>query len=143
MNTPSQLAFVTLTNETLDFSKPKISRNHVVMSLRKADFTTYLTDHDNNSVIFLEHVVKVGMFEIQLILSPASRSPNLRDYGKFFVKIFELKPMCKRKEIFLIMDERFKNQEWALKNFHKWIRIKDLVNIIMYCHKLDRLKMFT
>jgi len=142
MNNPAQFAFVNLTNEILDFNKPKITRNYVVTSLRKTDFTTYLTDYDNNSVIFLEHVVKVGMFEIQLILTPASRSPNLRDYGKFFVKIFELKPMNKRKEIFLIMDERFSTQPWSMKNFNKWIRIKDLVDIIMYCHKLNKLKMF-
>lgn len=142
MNVPIQLSFVSLTNQILDFNKPKISKNYVVNSLRKSDFTTYLTDYDSNSVIFLEHVVKVGMFEIQLILTPTCRSSNLRDYGKFFVKIFELKPLGRR-EILLIADERFSAQPWSLKNFNKWIRIKDLVDIILYCHKLNKLKMFS
>lgn len=142
MENSVQYGFITVNNTILQFNQDKLTKNHVVKSIRGADFTTRIHDHDNHSIIFLDHIVKVGLFEIRLFLQPVGAHKNLRDYGKFYIRVFETKPNKDRSEIMLLLDERFCSQYWAAKNFHRWLKIKDLVEVIMYCSKISRLKVF-
>ena len=128
----------------LDFTNPRLSKNFITQSLRRTNFVCSISDEHTGIVTHVEPEVKVGMFKIHLVLSPTSRDSNfknLRNYGKFYIKIYELSSRGE-KEINSFRDPLFKKQYWASKNFKSWLKIKDLINIIMYLNKIDKLKAF-
>jgi len=83
------------------------------------------------------------MYTISLLLPFDSSSTwsKLKDYGDFEVRVSDTSDR-KTTSINLKKDSRFSNQYWVSKNFFGKLRIKHLVDIILYCRRLDKLKAF-
>lgn len=123
----------------LDFSKGKISKNMIKSALRSAEVLEYIKSEDH--FIWIDNHIKIGMYQIELqfyeriTIDPRHK---LREYGSFDIVISE-----KHKNGYNIInrnkDIRFKSQYWA-KN-HK-LRMKDLVDVIVFMRRLNNLKAF-
>lgn len=124
----------------LDFSSGKVSKNKIKQSLRNIK-TVDVYNQDTKILTVTDNHIKVGMYNIKLILptdySPNKSSKHLREYGSFQVVIFE-----SGKPINLQKDGRFKNQYWIKPNSKNDLRIPNLTDIIYYCHRLNKLKLF-
>ena len=125
----------------LDFSEGKCSRNRVMQSLRNCSVVG-LEESKGKPVLYLNEI-KVGMYTISLLLPFDSSSTwsKLKDYGDFEVRVSDTSDR-KTTSINLKKDSRFSNQYWVSKNFFGKLRIKHLVDIILYCRRLDKLKAF-
>lgn len=126
----------------LDFSKGKISRNMVQQALRKVEVRELVQDYNN--YIFIENDIIVGMYQIRLSFSSMDASVDrsrLREYGGFRISIYERKNKAIQNTN-LLRDKRFKNQYWIYLNKNYDIRMKNLVDIILYLKRLNNLKMF-
>lgn len=132
----------------LDFSDTKSSKHFIEQSIRNADFTCMI--RDANIVTHVDHVVKVGIYNICIAIAPQRRKINsakLRDYGKFYIHIvdgskYDQSETYNYCEIILTTDPLFMGQYWVYKNFTEWLRIKDLINVIQYLVKLNKIKAF-
>ena len=90
-------------------------------------------------MICIENEIKVGMYKICVVLSPAVQrltNHKLKDFGDFTIQIYEL-----GKEINLKRDNRFRDQYWVQKN-NSGLKVIDLTDIVCYCNRLDCLKAF-
>jgi hypothetical protein len=126
----------------LDFSKEKISRNMVQQALRKVEVRELVQDCNNYT--FIENDIIVGMYQIRLSFSSMDASVDrsrLREYGGFRISIYERKNKAIQNTN-LLRDKRFKNQYWIYLNKNYDIRMKNLVDIILYLKRLNNLKMF-
>lgn len=122
--------------EILDFSVGKITKNSVLKSLRQADFIQKYHSKSGAGLTYVENEIVVGMYKIHLLLRFNSDAKKLRQYGKFQVVI------CDNQIIDLTKDFRFKSQIWVKPNKKNKLTITNLVDIILYCKKLDKLKIF-
>jgi hypothetical protein len=88
----------------------------------------------------------VGMYQIRLLFSSLDSSKDrerLKEYGRFRVAIYERsRSGSSIYNINLCNDKRFKNQYWTELNKDYNLRIKNLIDIIMYVKRLNNLKMF-
>jgi len=118
----------------LDFSEKNVSRNLVRTSLTK---TEVLGLHNIESeLMYIENEIKIGMYRIRLLLSKLD-AKHLREYGSFKIKIYQA-DSC----INLHRDKRFNIQPWVDKNEENNLRVKDLVDVILYCNRLNNLSSF-
>jgi hypothetical protein len=124
-------------NTILDFSEPKTSKNKIKESLRSLNIV-YARCYKNNLTIFDNHI-KVGNYSIKLVLNDRydCQPKKLREFGRFQIRLFE-----QDKEINISKDYRFKKQQWIKDNINHQLKIKDLVDTIIYCGKLNKLKLF-
>lgn len=131
----------------LDFSKPtrRVSKNLVKQLLRQAEMPAYRKC--DNEVIHTNYEINVGAYHIHLLFNEDGPDvkKKLRDYGSFTYELYER--VLNRPEddeiqniIWVERDRRFKSQYWSNRN--KCLRIKDLVNLIVYCSRLSNLKAF-
>lgn len=94
---------------------------------------------------YIDNQINIGVYTIRLILNrncAKCDSPNkLKDYGNFSIKIYE-----NYKTGLLELDinkySLFKEQNWIRKNQEDSLCIKDLISAILFCNRLDRLKIF-
>ena len=122
----------------LDFSDGKASRNSVTSKLRSADFLEYKHSEKGDARTYLNYHVKVGIYDIYVDLCHTkSCARKLKDYGTFCVRIWE-----GEKEINLKRDSRFKSLNWVKLNDKFNMRIPHLVEAIMFCNRLNNLKIF-
>jgi len=130
----------------LDFSKVKLSKSKVREALRHAEVIE--VDRINNSGhTFVENMINVGMYQVRLFFSAVDADmtrSKLKEYGKFRVGIYERANLGKSmNNINLSKDRRFKNQYWTELNKEGYnLCTSNLIDIIMYLHRLDNLKMF-
>jgi hypothetical protein len=125
----------------LDFSNGKYSKNRIKQALRTCNIESIKQGSGRDEYTFFTNEIKVGMYTIRLHL-PFDSSKNwhkLRDYGDFEISIHE-SPSAPG--VNLSRDSRFKSQYWSPKNYFGGLRIKHLIDIIAYCHRLDKLKAF-
>ncbi len=138
--------------QTLDFSKPKLSKRYVSRVLKTTNFNNVVIDASTGNITRIEHEVKVGMYVIHVIL-PSERIGKsfkcLHDYKKMHTEISKVNTTKEQKKINLLRDNLFVNQRWVHKNHRPinhtcggWIKINDLVNAILYCNRISRLKAF-
>lgn len=119
----------------LDFSKMKLSKNKVTTALRCADVKQLARYQDKNT--FISNFISVGMYTISLHFTTVPSDKNrLKNYGRFKIGVWEKGEMI---SINLSRDKRFKSQYWAQ---YKSFRMKNLVDIIMFISRLDKLKLF-
>jgi hypothetical protein len=123
----------------LDFSDRSITKNLIQNSIRRAEILG-LANVSKTEVLCIENEIKVGPYYIQLVLDYNENYHKLRDYGLFQIRIFEC--IKTRQEINTSKDYRFKNLEWIKNNNESKIRIKDLIEVIFYCNRLNKLKAF-
>lgn len=124
----------------LDFSKGKVSKNLVKQALRRAEILEMVSSQ--NTTVFIENSIQVGMYSIVLRFPYEGVYPDksrLKDYGKFGVTIHEVGSNC---AINLSKDKRFKNQYWVSPNKDFNLLMKNLTDIVVYCSRLDKMKMF-
>lgn len=128
----------------LDFSAENISKNFVKQSLREVEIEG-LVRSESGHYTYIENQITVGMYQIQLsfqsVEGPDSKS-KLKDRGSFRVAIYEQKRSNVLKNINLDRDKRFSHQYWVKLNHQSDIKINSLADIIVYLHRLDRLKLF-
>lgn len=120
----------------------KISKSHIKKLLRTTPIITYYKN--DKQVIRVTPDIDIGIYKIRLNLNDAdilSGPRKLRNYGTFSVSIYEKhNNECYAPAGF---SKLFKDQYWAGTNTTKAkLRIKDLVHIITYCDKINRLKLF-
>lgn len=129
----------------LDFTNTKrLSKNMIKNRLRKAELNSYRRDK-SGAVHRITYDILVGIYLVRLGLNSdvLNEKRKLRDYGSFSITIMELTHIeilgCSG--FYPVSDNSnlFKSQYWFDNN---QIRIKDLVNAIIYCHKLNKLKSF-
>jgi hypothetical protein len=132
----------------LDFSsKDKVSKNKVKDAIRKAEVREYtISEEDSNNYTFIGNDITVGMYQVRLIfeyLDAGRDRMRLRDYGGFRVAIYE---RCRKtnaiQNINLSNDKRFRDQYWVKLNQDYQVRMKNLVDVIMYLRRLNSLKIF-
>lgn len=119
--------------DILNFSRDHISKNFVRQTLKKTQFDHIISD-GKKSTIVINHII-VGMYHIHLILDGMGGLKNfgiqisdeLRNYGK---------------HINLDKDCRFNNQDWIETNNRCRLTSKHLADIIMHCHRLNKMKAF-
>ncbi len=109
----------------------KILRETNVLSLDRAS-------HKSTSI---DNQIDIGIYRIMLILDQSDEATKLRDYGRFKIRLYELFP-TRQQEIDLKRDYRFKGYEWIQRNEDNKFCIRDLVQAILTCNKLDALKVF-
>ena len=125
------------THTILDFSDPNISKNKIKESLRILNIVH--TCFNKKQLTIFDNFIKVGAYNIKLVLHENydSKPKKLKQFGRFQIRLFE-----QEKEINLIKDYRFKGQSWVKDNTNHQLKIRDLVNGIVYCSKLNKLKLF-
>lgn len=130
----------------LDFSEGKLSKNKVKNALRKAEVLEMVRLENSNTYCLIENDIRVGMYQIRLSFSTMDSSctrSKLREYGGFRVNIYERNRKGNTIQyINLAKDKRFHYQKWTKLNHDYSVRIKNLVDIIMYVSRLNQLKMF-
>lgn len=125
----------------LNFSDDKCSKNHIKQSLRRCEIIN-IEETGRDELIIYNNDIKVGMYTIRIDL-PFDSHPSwnkLKDYADFQISIYD--SIDKKNSIDLNKDTRFKNQYWVSQNFFGKLRIKHLIDIIAYCHRLNKLKAF-
>lgn len=129
----------------LDFHG-KLSKNKIREALRHAEVQEVVYREDDSVNTFVENLINVGMYQVRLIFSSLDAGRNrsrLREYGKFRVGVYERTGFGKSMHnISLAKDRRFKNQYWVDMNKDYNLRINNLIDIIMYLHRLNNLKVF-
>jgi hypothetical protein len=129
----------------LDFSKGKISKNSIKESLRKTEVVE-VCSHEDGGYVMIDNYIKVGMYKIHLTMNgiPTPDKTRLKDYGCFRVAIYETNSKVSKldKHINEKHDKRFKDQYWVKLNCQGKLRIKNLVDVIIFTNRLDKLRMF-
>ena len=114
-----------------DFSG-KCSKNKIRQALR----TCQITNIEGNTLY--DNRIKVGMYTITIWFPFDLEGPRkLREFRDFEIVIFD-----GEKQINLKTDPRFRGQYWVQHNFFGKLKIKHLIDIIIYCQRLDKLKAF-
>lgn len=121
----------------LDFSDKKVTRNSIQKSLRQAEFIQTYYENSGVSLTYIDNEIIVGMYKIRLFLDVVDGAKKLRDYGRFQISI-----QGGSKWINLTRDSRFKSQTWIKSNENNQLNISHLVDIILHCQRLDKLKSF-
>ncbi len=132
----------------LDFSKGKVSKNMIKQALRNVQVQEVTKLPDSESYTFVENQIRVGMFKIRILFPSLSAYQDrqlLREYGGFRVGIYEVTSTGKNKVLrnINLNHKLFKDQYWVDLNQTYKIRMKNLVDIIMYLKRLDNLKSFS
>lgn len=128
----------------LDF-KGKLSKNKIREALCQAEVLE-VVQHDGAAHTYVDNMINVGMYQIRLFFctdhADVNRS-NLKEYGKFRVGIYERSRNGKVVyNMNLSKDKKFKGQYWVELNKDYNLCINNLVDIVMYLHRLNNLKMF-
>lgn len=132
----------------LDFSKGKCSKNSIKQALRHCQLNSIeLVKPNGNEYTVIINEVVVGMYTVQLHFpfDSSSKSKTLKNHGDFEMCIYHTIDDENPKSspsIDLKRDYRFQDQYWVPFNFFGKLKIKHLVDIIYYCHRLDGLKAF-
>lgn len=123
----------------LDFSGLKSSKNRVRLDLQQCQINNIIENESGELTIF-RNEIKVGMYRIVLALPPDSPADcsRLKDYKDFEVLIYDDEDAS----INLKKDKRFKDQYWVQYNFFGKLRASHLIDIILYCQRLNRLSAF-
>lgn len=130
----------------LDFTSDNLSKNKIKTALRELRITTLghtknLTgDHSSH---YIENHIKVGMYTVKIYPRPLDGLHSLKEFGDMFIQICETDSDV---PISLKNDSRFQHQYWvkdenSRSSVHH-IKINTLTDIIKYCHRLDKLKVF-
>lgn len=120
----------------LDLSKERLSKNKVIKLLRETEIKTSVDDPGT----YIDNDVRVGIYSIKLLLSPGN-GPRLKNYGRFGIRLYEIKRDGPQ-EIYIEKDPNFKSNDWVKRNAKYELRTNDLVSAILYCKRLDKLKLF-
>lgn len=125
----------------LDFSTGKCTKNRIKQALRTCEII-HSEETPREHFVYLNQI-RVGMYTIIIVLpfDSSNRCKRLREYGDFQVYIYDTEDQ-KKSAIPLAKDGRFKNQYWVSKNVFGKLRIKHLIDIIAYCHRLNKLRAF-
>ena len=128
----------------LDVSERKrVSKNFVRQSLRKAEIYDFLIDGTTTKVLGNE----MGMYLIKIDFSYLDSSKprrHLREYGGVGVTIFEGKQDNPNswKAVRIERDKRFCFKEWLVPAATYSLRLNDLVDVVVHCSKLNKLRVF-
>ena len=128
----------------LDFSwQKRVSKNLVRQSLRKAEISDFR--RDSGSIYILDNEIKVGMYRIKLLFSSLDSSrprQRLREYKGVGIAILEGSDPYSYESISIDKDKRFCYKNWLLPSVNYSLRLNDLVDVIVHCSKLNKLKVF-
>ena len=132
----------------LNFNQDQVSKKSVFKILNKAEIKEL--DYFNNQITFIENEILIGMYKIRLQFSNTlafyesanhNKVRKLKSYGKFKIKLFE-KSFSGDKEIKIVKDNRFSLQPWSKLNSEYKLSVENLSEIVCYCHRLSKLKVF-
>lgn len=129
----------------LDFSKGRVTKNRIRQALRKVEVLEHLKVNGVNTI--RDNFIEVGMYRIQITPYALSteRRKHLREYGGIRVVIFDRSVehgIVYWTNTTIERDKRFKHQPWTKLNKDYKIRIKHLIDIIYYCHRLNKMRAF-
>ena len=146
----------------LDFSQEKVSKVNIRKKLSIVEVVDieipyqknregYIKITDGSDLIYIRNEIQIGMYRVRLLVSSRyctkngysykRDTHNLRDYGGFKVKIFQIGSRSTY-EIDLDRDIIFKKNGWRKKNMNNKLRISDLADIILHCHRLHNLRAY-
>lgn len=122
----------------LDFSAKKVSKNLIKKSLKDAQVQRFVRKDECNTIYMVDNIIKIGMYfiKLNLVATDDTLKTKIKHYGNFNVNIYDVN------KINLLKDRRFKSQYWVSINKNNGIKVKSLIDIIMYVKKLNNLKVF-
>jgi hypothetical protein len=126
--------------DVLNFSSDKISKRYIRQALRRAEVIDI--DYSDNDTILINNYITVGMYKIRIIPSQISttKRTRLKEYGGFCVEVWE--QGSKEKWIDIRKDPLFRDQNWIEKSWHHGLYITHLVDVILHCSRLNKLRAF-
>ena len=125
----------------LDLSKEKLNKSRLKKLLNSLEISCVSTY--GNQTLYFDNEVRIGIYNLKLILNDKLTTPSsLKKYGGFNIRLYEIK-RSNQIEIDLEKDINFKQNSWVNKNITHKLRTNDLIEIILYCKRLDRLKIFS
>lgn len=130
--------------KVLDFSDESVTKNIIKQALNSNEFIAIFCDDNGIDLpYYTDYEIKIGIYNITLFLdySKSKNAKLLKDYGKFGISINESTSKGIR-WINLSKDVRFKNQKWVTNNSKYKLSISKLLEIILYCKRLNNLKSF-
>jgi len=119
--------------DILNFNRDSISKSFVRQTIRKTKFD-HIVQGEAMTVIVINHIT-VGMYHIQLCLGAHGGLRN------FTVQIRDSLNVYKG-PINLNKDSRFNTQNWSRTSLDNRLNTENLVDIIMHCHRLNKMKVF-
>jgi hypothetical protein len=112
----------------------RLSKNKISKLLRDIEIISL----DPINHILFDNSIKIGAYNIKLVLNSSHEGANkLKRYGHFAVRVYE-----NFKEVNVERDRNFKDVDWVERNKELNLRITDLVDVILYCKRLDNLYLF-
>lgn len=123
----------------LDFTREeKLSKHKISKLLRSIKVISI----DPINHLLIDNNIKIGAYNIKLILDNygTSGEKNLKNFGHFSIRVYE-----NLKEINVEKDKNFKDiieNTWVRRNRELNLRICDLIDVILYCKRLDNLYLF-
>jgi hypothetical protein len=132
----------------LDFSGERCSKNKIEQSLRTLEVMSFNYDEKTNTNLTVENYIRVGIFDIQLILSVETGTKKLRAFDGMCISIRERNKNYGLTNYESFLQERanykrlFGKQYWNQYNSMSEFKIAYLVDAIDYCQRLNNLKAF-
>jgi hypothetical protein len=126
--------------DILDFSAGKISKRGVRQALRQAEILEF---DDSNGLCLIDNWITVGMYRIRISpIMSFDRKPKtrLKDFGNFGIEIDERGQYGKH--IDFKKDVRFKSQSWTTAARNYQFRTENLIDVILHCSRLNKLRAF-
>lgn len=132
----------------LDFSGERCSKNKIRQSLKTLEVMSFNYDEKTNTNLMVENYIRVGIFDIQLILPVETGTRKLKDFSGMAISIKErdknfdpssFESYVRQRESYKRL---FGKQYWNQHNSMSGFKIKHLVDAIQYCQRLNNLKAF-
>lgn len=117
-------------------SEPDLSKRKIAKILREVDILSF----NKEKGLFIDNDVRIGSFNIRLML-PTENKCKLGSFKKFGIRLYSLEEEEWR-EIDFSHDDKFKTNSWAKKDIFNF-GISDLSDAILYCQRLDSLRIFS
>ena len=118
----------------LNINPKVLTKNEIYQLLND---TTFKVKDKSDGPVYIIQMINVGMYNIQLECSSATR--NKFELTDLKIKIYET---ASSKEINLIRNSIFKQNEWVKRNQDNTLTLSDLVDAITLCIRLDRMRAF-
>jgi hypothetical protein len=130
------------TRTILDLSGQRYSKNKIKQLLRSLEVESWGRRSDDNSILFIDNQIKIGIFTIYINLALEDGRHKLKDFQAGMSIVIHEKGQSPAKQLRWRENILFKNQYWLAYDTMGQFKIKHLVDAIYHCQRLNNLKVF-